>query len=103
MQAVEQCQMLLVNIWMGTKCLHYGSIQSMEPAERKKITTTMNGQTKNNIKIGARVSIVEKHNQRTGELTDGYVADILTNSPSHPHGIKVRLESGEVGRVQVIH
>jgi uncharacterized repeat protein (TIGR03833 family) len=63
----------------------------------------MNGQTRDNIKIGTRVSIVEKQNQRTGELTDGYVADILTNSPTHPRGIKVRLESGEVGRVQVVH
>lgn len=63
----------------------------------------MNGQTRDKIKIGAAVSIVEKHNQRTGELTDGYVAEILTNSPTHPHGIKVRLQSGEVGRVQIIH
>lgn len=63
----------------------------------------MNGQTRDKIKIGAAVSIVEKHNQRTGELTDGYVAEILTNSPAHPHGIKVRLQSGEVGRVQIIH
>lgn len=63
----------------------------------------MNGQTRDNIKIGSPVSIMEKHNQRTGELTDGYVADILTNSPTHPRGIKVRLESGEVGRVQVVH
>lgn len=46
---------------------------------------------------------MEKRNQRTGELTDGYVAEILTNSPAHPHGIKVRLQSGEVGRVQIIH
>jgi uncharacterized repeat protein (TIGR03833 family) len=63
----------------------------------------MDGQIRDNIKIGSPVSIVEKHNQRTGELTDGYVADILTNSPNHPHGIKVRLQSGEVGRVQIIH
>ena len=63
----------------------------------------MDNTIRDNIKIGAEVSIVEKHNQRTGELTDGYVADILTNSPTHPRGIKVRLESGEVGRVQVVH
>jgi uncharacterized repeat protein (TIGR03833 family) len=63
----------------------------------------MDGQTIDNIKIGSPVSIVEKQNQHTGELTDGYVADILTNSPNHPHGIKVRLQSGEVGRVQIIH
>jgi uncharacterized repeat protein (TIGR03833 family) len=63
----------------------------------------MDGQTRQNIAPGLRVSIVEKHNQPTGELTEGIVADILTNSPFHPRGIKVRLESGEVGRVQVIH
>lgn len=63
----------------------------------------MDGQTRQNIQIGSPVSIVQKHHQRTGELTDGYVADILTNSPVHPRGIKVRLESGEVGRVQIIH
>lgn len=48
------------------------------------------------------MAIVEKHNQRTGELTEGVVKDILTNSPTHPHGIKVRLETGEVGRVKEI-
>lgn len=63
----------------------------------------MNGQNRENIKPGLRVAIVQKQNQRTGELTEGIVADILTNSPNHPHGIKVRLESGEVGRVQDIH
>ena len=61
------------------------------------------GTNRENIYIGAPVSIVQKHHQRTGELTDGYVKDILTNSPVHPRGIKVRIESGEVGRVQVIH
>jgi uncharacterized repeat protein (TIGR03833 family) len=63
----------------------------------------MNGQNRENIKPGLRVSIVEKHNQATGELTQGVVADILTNSPNHPRGIKVRLETGEVGRVQEIY
>ncbi len=51
------------------------------------------------IQIGAKVSIVEKHNQRTGKLTKGVVKTILTKSGSHPHGIKVRLETGKVGRV----
>jgi uncharacterized repeat protein (TIGR03833 family) len=51
---------------------------------------------------GLRVQIVEKHNQRTGQLTEGIVARILTNSPTHPHGIKVILEDGKVGRVQAI-
>ena len=55
-----------------------------------------------NIHIGAKVSIVEKHNQRTGELATGIVQTSRTNSGSHPHGIKVRLESGKVGRVKSI-
>jgi len=63
----------------------------------------MDGQTRQNIEPGLYVSIVEKHNQHTGKLTEGIVADILTNSPTHPHGIKVRLETGEVGRVRLIH
>ena len=62
----------------------------------------MPSRTRKNIHIGANVSIVEKHNQRTGELTTGIVKTILTNSSSHPHGIKVRLESGQIGRVQSI-
>ena len=62
----------------------------------------MDGTIRNNLSPGLRVAIVEKQNQGSGELTQGVVADILTNSPNHPHGIKVRLESGEVGRVQEI-
>lgn len=54
------------------------------------------------IKPGSHVKIVIKEDQRTGELTDGYVKVILTKSPKHPHGIKVRLETGEVGRVKEI-
>ncbi|MEQ8879668.1 MAG: YwbE family protein [Cyclobacteriaceae bacterium] len=60
------------------------------------------GTKRSNINIGAEVEIVEKHNQRSGELTSGFVAQILTKSPNHPHGIKVRLETGEVGRVKHI-
>ncbi len=62
----------------------------------------MNGRNRKDITPGTRVLVVEKHNQRSGETTEGTVKDILTNSPSHPHGIKVRLESGEVGRVKEI-
>jgi uncharacterized repeat protein (TIGR03833 family) len=62
----------------------------------------MNGQTRSNIKPGMTVLIVLKQDQRTGKLTKGVVRDILTKSPTHPHGIKVRLESGAVGRVQEI-
>ena len=54
------------------------------------------------IRPGLRVRIVEKQNQRTGELTEGVVARILTSSPTHPHGIKVMLDDGKVGRVQAI-
>ncbi|MGV2486555.1 UNVERIFIED_CONTAM: YwbE family protein, partial [Bacillus mycoides] len=60
----------------------------------------MNGQKRSNISSGLEVDIVLKQDQRTGKLTRGIVKDILTNSPSHPHGIKVRLQDGQVGRVQ---
>mgnify|MGYP000633014603 FL=1 len=62
----------------------------------------MEGTKRANIKIGAQVSIVLKQDQRTGDLTEGIVEKILTNSPNHPHGIKVLLDSGEVGRVKHI-
>ena len=62
----------------------------------------MDGRKRANIKPGLHVNIVLKEDQRSGNLTEGYVQDILTNSPNHPHGIKVRLETGEVGRVQEI-
>jgi uncharacterized repeat protein (TIGR03833 family) len=62
----------------------------------------MEGTKRSGIRPGLRVSIVLKKDQRTGKLTEGIVRDILTNSPAHPHGIKVRLESGEVGRVKEI-
>lgn len=57
---------------------------------------------RNQIKPGIQVRIVEKQNQRSGLLTEGVVAQILTKSASHPHGIKVRLEDGKVGRVKSI-
>ena len=55
-----------------------------------------------NIKQGIKVKIVLKQDQRSGKLTEGVVKDILTKSPSHPHGIKVRLTSGDIGRVKEI-
>jgi len=61
-----------------------------------------NGQTRSNIKPGITVLIVLKQDQRTGKLTKGIVKDILTKSPNHPHGIKVRLMDGQVGRVKEI-
>jgi len=62
----------------------------------------MDGTKRSSVRPGIKVEIVLKNDQRTGKLTAGIVKDILTNSPSHPHGIKVRLESGEVGRVKKI-
>jgi uncharacterized repeat protein (TIGR03833 family) len=62
----------------------------------------MDGTKRGNVKPGAYVAIVLKENQRSGELTEGYIKEILTNSTKHPHGIKVRLETGEVGRVKKI-
>lgn len=63
----------------------------------------MEGIKRANIKIGAHVSIVLKQDQNSGNLTEGMVEKILTNSSNHPHGIKVRLDSGDVGRVKQIH
>jgi len=59
-------------------------------------------QQRSNIKAGVHVKIVLKQHQQSGKLTDGIVKNILTNSPTHPHGIKVRLTDGKVGRVQTI-
>jgi uncharacterized repeat protein (TIGR03833 family) len=58
------------------------------------------GRIRKNIQVGFSVEIVQKHHQRSGELTEGIVKRILTKSPNHPHGIKVMLDSGEVGRVK---
>lgn len=62
----------------------------------------MNINKRSEIKPGSHVRIVLKQDQRTGKLTEGIVKDILTKSPTHPHGIKVRLQSGQVGRVKEI-
>jgi uncharacterized repeat protein (TIGR03833 family) len=63
----------------------------------------MNGTKRKNIEIGDYVKIVLKQDQRTGRLTDGYVKEILTKFPEHQHGIKVLLETGEIGRVKEIY
>jgi uncharacterized repeat protein (TIGR03833 family) len=74
----------------------------------KFVTIEMNepikktGVSRKNIRSGDTVDIVQKMDQRTGKLTRGVVRDILTNSPNHPHGIKVRLQTGQVGRVQAV-
>ena len=62
----------------------------------------MSGNNRSNIHVGLDVQIVLKQDQRSGTLTSGTVEKILTNSPTHPHGIKVRLTTGDVGRVKVI-
>ena len=62
----------------------------------------MNGAKRTNIKPGLKVAIVLKKDQHNGKLTEGIVKDILTKSSTHPHGIKVRLQSGQVGRVKEI-
>lgn len=62
----------------------------------------MDGTKRADIKVGSTVKVVQKHHQRSGELTEGVVARILTNSPNHHHGIKVKLEDGIVGRVKEI-
>ena len=63
----------------------------------------MDGKKRADVKPSSKVSIVLKQDQRSGKLTEGVVKDILTNSATHPHGIKVRLTNGDVGRVKVIH
>ena len=62
----------------------------------------MDGRERKDVRPGLTVGIVLKQDQRTGRLTRGVVKDVLTKSPHHPHGIKVRLETGEVGRVKEI-
>jgi uncharacterized repeat protein (TIGR03833 family) len=62
----------------------------------------MDGRTRSAIQPGMKVRVVEKQNQRTGQLTEGIVKQILTKSPTHPHGIKVMLDNGIVGRVKEI-
>lgn len=62
----------------------------------------MNGRERKDVRPGLPVDIVLKQDQRTGRLTRGVVKDVLTNCPHHPHGIKVRLETGEVGRVKEV-
>ncbi len=63
----------------------------------------MSGNIRNKLRVGQDVSVVQKQHQRNGELTRGTIGRILTNSPNHPHGIKVKLSNGIVGRVKLIH
>tara|TARA_R110001599_G_scaffold184627_2_gene378364 strand:- start:87707 stop:87898 length:192 start_codon:yes stop_codon:yes gene_type:complete len=63
----------------------------------------MDGTQRKDIQVGSSVEVVQKHHQRSGELTSGVVKRLLTKSPSHPYGIKVMLESGIVGRVKKVN
>ena len=72
------------------------------PSISNELGIIMDGRTRADIKAGMKVAIVLKKDQRTGALTEGVVADLLTKSPNHPHGIKVRLADGQVGRVKKI-
>ena len=78
---------------------HLNQLQESHPFDK---LVSMNGQRREDVKPGLTVAIVLKQDQRTGRLTEGVVADLLTNSQFHPHGIKVRLTDGQVGRVQEI-
>lgn len=71
-------------------------------AENRIVEVKMDGRKRADIHPGLEVAIVLKQDQRTGHLTEGVVKTILTKSPHHPHGIKVRLEDGQVGRVKEI-
>ncbi len=84
----------------GVMALSLSQITRFNNANKEK--TAMDGMNRSDIKTGLLVSIVLKKDQRSGNLTEGIVKDILTKSPSHPHGIKVRLENGAVGRVKKI-
>lgn len=83
----------------GTADNKHGLYHSIH-GETEKMEKKRDGRQRRNIAPGDAVRIVLKKDQRTGKLTEGIVKDILTNSSSHPHGIKVRLSDGQVGRVQ---
>lgn len=78
------------------------SSQGTTALDKSKKAPTRSGNCRKDIHPGLEVEVVLKNDQRTGKRTRGVVKDILTNSPCHPHGIKVRLEGGQVGRVQEI-
>ena len=83
---------------------HHARWLKAKKAHRKTTVTneTKTGDNLKNIKIGQRVAVVQKQDQRTGKLTEGVVQRILTKSATHPHGIKVQLVSGVVGRVKSV-
>jgi len=84
---------------MACKSPRFESFGGLRNIKRRNI---MNGTNRSVIKPGIKVAIVLKKDQRSGKLTEGIVQNILTNSTTHPHGIKVRLTTGDVGRVKEI-
>jgi uncharacterized repeat protein (TIGR03833 family) len=81
---------------------HFGKKNPIYKVRINSKGVFMNGTNRHQIKPGTKVKVVQKQDQSTGKTTAGIVKDILTKSPSHPHGIKVRLENGIVGRVKEI-
>src|ERR1035437_6558988 len=94
----SEARMILLSPWIIVICSPNDVFD-----EAVKGVSFMDGRNRSDVARGADVSIVLKEDQRTGKQTRGIVQDLLTKSPFHPHGIKVRLQSGKVGRVQVIH
>src|SRR5271157_1445022 len=90
--------MILLSPWIIMICSPKDVID-----EAVKGASFMDGRNRSDVALGADVSVVLKEDQATGKQTRGIVQDLLTKSPFHPHGIKVRLRGGKVGRVQVIH
>jgi uncharacterized repeat protein (TIGR03833 family) len=90
--------MILLSPWIIMICSQKDVID-----EAWKGARFMDGRNRSDLALGADVSVVLKEDQATGKQTRGIVQDVLTKSPFHPHGIKVRLRGGKVGRVQVIH
>jgi uncharacterized repeat protein (TIGR03833 family) len=90
--------MILLSPWINVIC----SPNEVFDAAVKGVSS-MDGRNRSDVARGADVSVVLKEDQPTGKRTRGIVQDLLTKSPFHPHGIKVRLQGGNVGRVQVIH
>ena len=90
--------MILLSPWIIVMCS-----PNVVLDEAVKGVSFMDGRNRSDVARGADVSVVLKEDQATGKQTRGIVQDLLTNSPFHPHGIKVRLRDGKVGRVQVIH
>jgi uncharacterized repeat protein (TIGR03833 family) len=97
--------------WMGEKSREHkdwlqtlasGTMINSALFDRTQNRMNPDGRNRAEIKRGARVQVERKQDQRSGRLTEGIVKDILTSSPFHPHGIKVRLESGVVGRVKEV-